>query len=54
MKYIRACRVSYGKQLLQNGATVEEAAEKCGYSSAASFYNATTAEFNISPSKLRK
>lgn len=54
MKYIRACRVSYGKQLLQNGATVEETAEKCGYSSAAAFYNATTAELNISPSKLKK
>lgn len=54
MKYIRACRVSYGKQLLQNGATVEEAAEKCGYSSPSAFHNATIAEFNISPSKLKK
>lgn len=54
MKYIRACRVSYGKELLQKGATVEEAAEKCGYSSASAFYNATTSELNISPSKLKR
>lgn len=53
-KYIRACRVSYGKQLLQKGATVEEAAEKCGYSSATAFYNATVSELNIPPSKLKK
>ena len=54
MKYIRSCRVSYGRRLLQSGATVEEAAEKSGYSSASAFYNATTAELNISPSKLKK
>lgn len=52
-KYIRACRVSFGKQLLQNGASVEEAAEKCGYSSPSAFYNATIAELNITPSKLK-
>ena len=54
MKYIRAFRVSYGKELLRSGMNVAEAAERCGYSSPSAFYNAVKAELNISPSALVK
>lgn len=54
MKYIRAIRVSYGKSFIQNGMSITEAAEKCGYSSSSAFYNAMTAELGIAPSDVRK
>ena len=54
MKYIRACRIAYGKQLLQSGASVAEAAEKCGYASASSFYNAMKSELHVSPIEFIK
>lgn len=54
MKYIRAIRVSYGKSFMQNGMSVTEAAEKCGYSSSSAFYNAMKAELGIAPSDIRK
>lgn len=54
MKYIRAIRVSYGKSFMQNGMSVTEAAEKCGYSSSSAFYNAMKAELGIAPSEIRK
>lgn len=54
MKYIRAYRVSMGKQLIRNGASIAEAAEKCGYASPSSFYNAVKAELNISPSDFKE
>ncbi|MBR6603345.1 MAG: helix-turn-helix transcriptional regulator [Clostridia bacterium] len=53
MKYIRAYRVSKAKELIQNGESVAEAAEKCGYASPSSFYNAVKAELNMSPSELK-
>lgn len=54
MKYIRAYRVSYGKELIRNGASIAEAAEKCGYASPSAFYNAVKAELHMSPSELKK
>ncbi|MBR2485261.1 MAG: helix-turn-helix domain-containing protein [Clostridia bacterium] len=53
MKYIRAYRVSKAKELIQNGESVAVAAEKCGYASPSSFYNAVKAELNMSPSELK-
>ncbi len=53
MKYIRAYRVSKAKELIRNGSSIAEAAEKCGYASPSSFYNAVKAELNISPSELK-
>ncbi len=53
MKYIRAVRVSNGRALLRQGVGVAEAAERCGYSSPASFYKATREELGLSPSALR-
>ena len=53
MKYIRSVRVAQGKLLIQNGASIAEAAERCGYSSPSAFYNATVAELGISPSSMR-
>ena len=54
MKYIRACRVQYGKELLDNGARVAEAAEKCGYASPSAFYKVMQAEMHRAPSALKK
>jgi len=54
MKYIRAVRVSQGKLLIQNGASIAETAEMCGYSSPSAFYNATVAELGVSPSMLKR
>ncbi len=54
MKYIRTVRVSHGKELIEGGMSVDEAAAKCGYSSASAFYNAVMAELNVPPSKLKK
>lgn len=54
MKYIRAIRVSHGKSLIQNGMSVTEATEQCGYSSPPAFYNAMKAELGIAPSEIRK
>jgi AraC-like DNA-binding protein len=54
MKYIRAVRVTYGKELIKSGMSISEAAELCGYSSQSAFYNATKAEFKVSPSELKK
>lgn len=54
MKYIRAVRVSQGKALIQNGMSISEAAEKCGYSSPSAFYNATVAEIGMPPSVFKK
>lgn len=53
MKYIRRCKVIQGKRFLCEGESVEKAAEKCGYSSASSFYKAVKEEFHMSPSQLR-
>lgn len=53
MRYIRSVRVAQGKMLIQNGKSISEAADICGYSSPTAFYNATKAEFNVSPSKLK-
>ena len=52
-KYIRAYRISYGRQLLQSGMSVAEAAEQCGYRSPTAFYNAIMAELHCSPSMLK-
>jgi AraC-like DNA-binding protein len=54
MKYIRALRISHGKELLKNGCSISDVAEKCGYSSSSSFYNAVKAELGITPSELKK
>lgn len=54
MKYIRTVRVFRGKELIERGESVEEAARKCGYSSPSAFYNAVKAELGISPSALRR
>ena len=54
MKYIRTVRVFHGKELIERGASVDEAAIGCGYSSPSAFYNAVMAELHISPSALRK
>ena len=53
MKYIRALRISHGKELLKNGCSISDAAEKCGYSSSSSFYNAVKSELGIIPSELK-
>lgn len=53
MKYIRALRISHGKDLIQNGCSISEAAEKCGYSSSSAFYNAVKAELGIIPSQFK-
>lgn len=54
MKYIRACRVLNGKELLYSGASVAEAAERCGYSSPSTFYKAVKICLSQSPSDLKK
>ena len=54
MKYIRACRVLNGKELIYGGASVAEAAEKCGYSSQSSFYKAVKMCLSQSPSDFKK
>jgi AraC-like DNA-binding protein len=53
-KYIRACRIAHGRQLLQSGLSVAEAAEQCGYKSPTAFYNATVAELHCAPSALKR
>lgn len=53
MKYIRACRVLNGKELLYGGASVAEAAERCGYSSPSAFYKAVKICLSQSPSDLK-
>ncbi len=53
MKYIRAVKVSRGKELIQNGESISMAAELCGYSSPTAFYNAVKAELGISPSDFK-
>lgn len=53
MKYIRMCRVLYGRELLLGGCSVAEAAEKCGYGSAAAFYKAVRSEWQRTPSSLK-
>lgn len=54
MKYIRAVRVSHGKELIKRGESVSTAAEMCGYSSPSAFYNAVKAELGVSPSEFNK
>jgi AraC-like DNA-binding protein len=54
MKYIRTVRVFRGKELIEGGAGVDEAAAKCGYSSPSAFYNAVMAELHLSPSAFKK
>lgn len=54
MKYIRAVKVSHGKKLIQNGESITRAAELCGYSSPAAFYNAVKSELGISPIDFKK
>lgn len=54
MKYIRACRVLNGKELLYSGVSVAEAAEICGYSSPSAFYKAVKTCLYKSPSELKK
>ena len=54
MKYIRTVRVFRGKEIIEQGASVDEAAAKCGYSSPSAFYNAVMAELHISPSAFKK
>ena len=53
MKYIRAVRVSHGKELIQNGESISNAAELCGYSSPSAFYNAVKSELGVSPSDFK-
>lgn len=53
-KYIRDCRVLYGKELLLGGNSVAEVAEACGYNSATAFYKAVKSAFGVSPSELKK
>ena len=53
MKYIRAVRVAYAKELILNGDSITAAAEKCGYSSPTALYNATRSELDLSPSELK-
>jgi AraC-like DNA-binding protein len=54
MKYIRALRISHGRKLIENGHSISEAAEMCGYSSPSSFYNAVKSELGITPSEMKK
>ena len=54
MKYIRTCRVQFGKELLGSGASVGEASEKCGYSSPTAFYKAVKTELGEKPSDFKK
>ena len=54
MKYIRTCRVLYGKELLKGGESVDKVSEKCGYSSSAAFYKAVMTELGEKPSDLKK
>lgn len=44
MKYIKSCRALNGKDMLFNGVSAKEAAEKCGYSSVSAFYRALKSE----------
>lgn len=44
MKYIRACRILEGKELIRNGLSAKAASEKCGYSSVTAFYRAIKAD----------
>ncbi len=53
LQYIRARRVLHGKQLLGDGASVEAAAEACGYASASAFYKTVRAETKKAPSALK-
>lgn len=53
MKYIRSCRVLKGKELILGGASVAEAAEKCGYSSPTAFCKAVKVCLSQPPSKLK-
>ena len=53
MKYIRACRVMHGGELLRSGMSVEDAALKCGFSSGSAFYKAVKAELGKAPSDLK-
>lgn len=53
LRYIRARRVLYGKQLLAQGVSVERAAEICGYLSASAFYKAVKSEIGQAPSVLK-
>lgn len=53
MKYIRACRVMRGGELLRSGMSVEDASHRCGFSSPSAFYKAVKAELGKSPSELK-
>ncbi len=54
MQYIRTCRVLRGRELLLSGASVQAAAEQCGYQSATAFHKAFKTELHITPSELKK
>ena len=44
MKYARASRILYAKELLSSGMSAAQAAEKCGYTSVMAFYRAVRRE----------
>lgn len=54
LAYVRARRVLHGKHLLSMGASVEAAAEACGYGSPSAFYKAVRAETKKAPSSLKE
>ena len=51
MKYARACRILYAKELLSQGMSASQAAEKCGYTSVTAFYRAVRREGERKPKK---
>lgn len=50
-KYITARRISIAKSLLNEGASVSEAYEKCGFSDYSNFFKAFTKAVGVSPKK---
>ena len=54
MKYIRAYKVSRGEIMIENGMSISEASEACGYSSPSAFYKAVVTEYGKTPTEIKK
>ena len=54
MKYIRSLRVQEGIKLLKDGMSVEETAEKCGFSATSGFFKAVRREYGCTPKWFKK
>lgn len=51
IEYIRSRRISYSKQLLSTGYSIENVVAKCGFNDYSAFYRAFTKYTDISPKK---